>query len=282
MNKILPSEIASTSPKKMDSLKNFSQNNPLENSEVYSREIPTEIDDNFTKKKIGNDLYISKFRCLNNINNNYSDLEEKKLEIEQKKSENSQKTTNILNIFDVKSSINKKTLDLENKIINNSPTEKIKLDLEKKEEDLKKINKINNQNEAVLKYEDSIIDKNIKTNENLISLSYYEFLKYQIKKNFKFKLQEKEKIIDKAHDQFYSQMDLLKILERLKDIKKIKSIVLEIPEKEIFNSSPHSPQSPQENRRNQEKSFLNFFLNKNNETLKSSSFTNKGLFKSSR
>ena len=94
---------------------------------------------------------------------------------------------------------------------------------------------------------------------------YLEYLKFQIKSFFQLELTSKEKYMKQASMKFVEEMDILKILEKLKEIDKLKSIIFDpfhgklfkiFAQKKIeinvdYNPSPllfHQPKENCENR----------------------------------
>ena len=83
------------------------------------------------------------------------------------------------------------------------------------------IHKIKKPMSAGLKKNLNIKEKtkiNDKNDKNKLIFSYFEFLKYHLKKTFKMKFTNKENLIHLSTKQFYFQMDLLTILKKLNGI----------------------------------------------------------------
>ena len=59
-----------------------------------------------------------------------------------------------------------------------------------------------------------------------LKFGYFSFLRYQIKKNLSFSLNKDEELLDSGVQTYSSEMDVLNILQRLKEITKLKSILL--------------------------------------------------------
>lgn len=67
-------------------------------------------------------------------------------------------------------------------------------------------------------------------------VKYWQFLKYQIKKFLRLTLTPKEIYINEAMQRFNFEMDVLNILEQLKEIDNLKNIIFDPLQKKMFNS----------------------------------------------
>jgi len=73
----------------------------------------------------------------------------------------------------------------------------------------------------------------IKKREYPLKFYYFTFIRYQIKKIFKISLNKEEELFDIGAHSYFSEMDFLSILKKLKEISKLKAIVFEPFQKTI-------------------------------------------------
>lgn len=68
-----------------------------------------------------------------------------------------------------------------------------------------------------------------------IDVKYWEYLKFELKKCFGFKLTRKESFIQEAQNNFLDEMDVLKILGKIGEVNKLKSIIFDPVQKNVFD-----------------------------------------------
>ena len=66
-------------------------------------------------------------------------------------------------------------------------------------------------------------------------VKYWEYLKLRLKKFLHLKLSKKEFYMREAERKFKAEMDILKILEKLKEIEKLKSIIFDPVQRNLFD-----------------------------------------------
>lgn len=66
-------------------------------------------------------------------------------------------------------------------------------------------------------------------------VKYWEYLKFQFKKSFGLKLTRKEYYIQEAKNNFLMEMDVMKILEKIGEVNKLKSIIFDPVQKNVFD-----------------------------------------------
>ncbi len=79
---------------------------------------------------------------------------------------------------------------------------------------------------------------NLEKREKQQFFSYFRYLLYQIKKVFHIRLKKKEQFIDTSLQKFYSEMEILRILKKLNEIDKLKTVIFDTPQKKIFDLLP--------------------------------------------
>lgn len=67
------------------------------------------------------------------------------------------------------------------------------------------------------------------------NVKYWEYLKFRIKKLLHLKFTQKEFYMREAEKRFKAEMDILKILEKLKEIEKLKSIIFDPVQRNLFD-----------------------------------------------
>ena len=67
------------------------------------------------------------------------------------------------------------------------------------------------------------------------AFKYWEYLKFQLKFVFGQNLTQKENYMFQAEQKFKEEMDVLKILEKIKEVEKLKLIIFDQEQKNVFD-----------------------------------------------
>ena len=78
----------------------------------------------------------------------------------------------------------------------------------------------------------------LKKLENSLKFGYFSFLRYEIKKKIGISLNKDEKLLNSGVRTYLSEMDILNMLKKLKEIAKLKSIVFDPVQETGFDSIP--------------------------------------------
>ena len=127
----------------------------------------------------------------------------------------------------------------------------------------------------------------LKVENNKIHVGYFEFLYYEFKRLIRIKLTEKEELIKISVERYYKEFDLLRILEKMNEIDKLKSVVFDPFQSRMFEYIPKTkisrPHVNQINKDIKEKTiFCDEFLKKKMGSSKIQSEIEERLFKSIR
>ena len=68
-----------------------------------------------------------------------------------------------------------------------------------------------------------------------VGVRYWEYIKFQLKNFFRIQLSLKESYMLEAQNKFKQEMDVLKILEKLKEVEKLKTIVFDPVQSSAFD-----------------------------------------------
>ena len=71
--------------------------------------------------------------------------------------------------------------------------------------------------------------------KNGVGVRYWEYIKFQLKNFFRIQLSLKESYMLEAQNKFKQEMDVLKILEKLKEVEKLKTIVFDPVQSSAFD-----------------------------------------------
>ena len=74
--------------------------------------------------------------------------------------------------------------------------------------------------------------------ENQNNIQYFDYIKYHWKSFFTMKLNEHDELVETALGKFYSEMDILMILEKVHEIDKLKSIIFNPIQRDLFELVP--------------------------------------------